>query len=115
MTDEQDKHFLRIVQDRLRMYSDLEREDIAKLMLMARRGMKLKNPDRLLVVNKAQAANIAFLDNEVDQLQFRLRAMVKRYDIDHPVRTADVHDPDCGCMRCERDRAETLLAKGGRL
>jgi len=53
MTDEKDKHFLRIVQDRLRMYSDLEPEDIAKLMLMARRGMKVKNPDRAEVLEEA--------------------------------------------------------------
>ena len=49
---------------------------------------------------------------ENHQLRLRLVAFISRYDRDNPMRTADVHDPDCGCMRCERDRAATLLAKG---
>ena len=52
------------------------------------------------------------LRNENHQLRVRLLAFITRYDRDNPMRTADVHDPDCGCMRCERDRAATLLAKG---
>ena len=52
------------------------------------------------------------LRNANHQLRIRLLAFISRYDRDHPMRTADVHDPDCGCLRCERDRAATLLAKG---
>lgn len=54
---------------------------------------------------------IEALQNERRQLRLRLLAFVSRYDRDNPLRTADVHDPDCGCMRCERDRAAALLAK----
>jgi len=104
MTDEQNKHFLRIVQDRLRMYSDLEPEDIAKLMLMARRGMKVKNPDRLLVVNKAQAANIAFLDNENDKLRAALREVMQLTEAKtttavEPVNTTAIHAIACRALK----------------
>lgn len=54
------------------------------------------------------------LRNENHQLRVRLLAFITRYDRDNPMRTADVHDPDCGCLRCEHDRAATLLAKGPR-
>lgn len=47
---------------------------------------------------------------ENHQLRVRLLAFITRYDRDNPIRTADFHDPDCGCMRCERDRAATLLS-----
>jgi len=104
MTDEQNKHLLRIVQDRLRMYSDLEPEDIAKLMLMARRGMKVKNPDRLLVVNKAQAANIAFLDNENDKLRAALREVMQLTEAKtttavEPVNTTAIHAIACRALK----------------
>jgi len=51
------------------------------------------------------------LRNQNHQLRIRLAAFISRYDRDNPMRTADCHDPDCGCLRCERDRSATLLAK----
>lgn len=55
------------------------------------------------------------LRRENHGLRVRLLAFISRYDRDNPIRTADVHDPDCGCMRCERDRSATLLARMERL
>lgn len=72
-------------------------EKLARLFALARRGVAIE-PWNIAAVNH--------------QLRIRLLAFITRYDRDNPMRTADVHDPDCGCMRCERDRAATLLSKG---
>jgi hypothetical protein len=55
------------------------------------------------------------LRRENHELRVRLLAFISRYDRDNLMRTADFHDPDCGCMRCERDRAATLLARMERM
>lgn len=61
---------------------------------------------------EAMREEITRLSNVNHQLRIRLLAFVSCYDRTNPMRTADVHDPDCGCLRCERDRAGTQLAKG---
>lgn len=71
-------------------------DDAYRLFALARRGAAI------------EPWNIAAANH---QLRIRLLAFITRYDRDNPMRTADFHDPDCGCMRCERDRAATLLSK----
>lgn len=40
-----------------------------------------------------------------------LREWADQYDRDHPLRTADQHDPDCKCQRCWRDRIRAILSQ----
>ena len=38
-------------------------------------------------------------------------AFVAAYDKWNPMRTADMHSPDCDCLRCFRDFAEHVVAR----
>ena len=91
---ETDEHF--VEQMEKDWNEDLTLYDMPRLFALARRGAAI------------EPWNIAAANH---QLRVRLLAFITRYDRDNPMRTADVHDPDCGCMRCERDRAATLLSK----
>lgn len=37
-----------------------------------------------------------------------MKAIVTAYDLDNPVRTADVHGAECTCMRCAVDAARAF-------
>ena len=99
MTSETDEHFVERMthlQQTTHDFVSVRTNDFIRLFALARRGAAI------------EPWNIAAANH---QLRVRLLAFITRYDRDNPMRTADVHDPDCGCMRCERDRAATLLSK----
>ena len=96
MTSESDAEFLDSMEQWVTGSLVFKAEHRKRLFTLARRGAAI------------EPWNIAAANH---QLRVRLLAFITRYDRDNPMRTADVHDPDCGCMRCERDRAATLLSK----
>jgi len=65
----------------------------------------------LILANAIQLsrAEITALRAEVERLKEPLSAIVGQYNARNPMRTADVHDDCCHCMRCEVDRAEAAL------
>lgn len=40
-----------------------------------------------------------------------LRRIVRQYDEQNPMRTADQHDEDCPCLRCIVDKARAHVAE----
>jgi hypothetical protein len=42
-----------------------------------------------------------------------LKAVVASYKHNNPMRTADMHNPSCRCLRCAIDRAEAALSLAG--
>jgi hypothetical protein len=67
------------------------------------------NARRIARVPDLEEAVIAQRE-EVLLLREVLKAWVDQYDECNPMRTADFHDADCGCLRCCRDNAAAALA-----
>lgn len=55
-------------------------------------------------------ANARLIASVPDLLE-ALQAVVVVYKRDNPLRTADLHDPSCTCMRCAIDNADAALSK----
>ena len=47
----------------------------------------------------------------IDELEDALTGVVAVYKRDNPMRTADMHNPSCTCMRCAIDAADAVLAR----
>ena len=62
----------------------------------------------------AKQAQIELLRTDVEILKSSLRWFVSSYDRSNPMRTADVHETDCACLRCARDAAEYLTREDGK-
>lgn len=46
---------------------------------------------------------------EKTKLRDVIKKYIENYDLEHPVRTADVHHLDCQCDRCFRDALSHLF------
>lgn len=56
----------------------------------------------------SKQGEIELLRADVALLKSSLRWFVSAYDKAQPIRTADMHETDCACLRCARDAAEYL-------
>lgn len=51
-------------------------------------------------------------EKRIAELEAALSRVVRAYDDYNQARTADFHNPECGCLQCAVDNAEALTKEG---